>query len=498
MPKISIIIPVYNVEKYLRQCLDSVINQTLKDIEIICVNDGSTDNSPAILEEYASKDNRVKVVNQKNAGAAAARNLALQNVCGKYIAFVDSDDFAHHNMCEVLYDRIEETGCDIAICDFNYADGLSNILDDDIVKPMYVRFERYGIFNYKTNPFEVLNLFQNAPWNKLYRTDFVKSTGLSFQNIRRAEDIYFTRGLMLSTEKICCVAQKLISYRLLETSLEAGNYKNPYCAIEALYALKEFLIQKGLYETLSLEFKSFTEEAIYYISRSIKNHLFIYAKFLFNLRKKILKDFGLKYNEVRKPAFLKTVLRNIFDINNGRDRSYKLLTVFGINFRIKKKKPSKILPYKSSKTPLISVIICNYNNGEYLERCLKSISGQSLQNIEIICVDDGSTDNSLHILEKYAVIDNRIKVISQKNQKQGAARNNALKISKGNYVVFVDSDDWLRFDALDKLFNMAKENKLDMLSYAGADVQKETMEKDDIYYHNFSYLPENFKAKWFN
>jgi glycosyltransferase involved in cell wall biosynthesis len=93
MPKVSIVIPVYNVEKYLRQCLDSVVNQTLKDIEIICVNDGSTDNSLQILEEYANKDDRIKIINKDNGGLSSARNAGLEIATGVYIGFVDSDDY---------------------------------------------------------------------------------------------------------------------------------------------------------------------------------------------------------------------------------------------------------------------------------------------------------------------------------------------------------------------------------------------------------------------
>ena len=105
---ISIVVPVYNVEKYLRQCLDSIINQTFKDFECICVNDGSTDKSLSILQEYANKDNRIKIIPQKNIGLAGARNTALSVASGKYVLFVDSDDYIDINLCEALYkDAIE-------------------------------------------------------------------------------------------------------------------------------------------------------------------------------------------------------------------------------------------------------------------------------------------------------------------------------------------------------------------------------------------------------
>jgi glycosyltransferase involved in cell wall biosynthesis len=108
MPKISVIIPVYNVQKYLRQCLDSVLNQTFADFEIICVNDGSTDDSGKILLEYADKDNRIKIITQENKGASEARNSGLKLAQGEYIYFLDSDDFIHPQLLEICYTLAEK------------------------------------------------------------------------------------------------------------------------------------------------------------------------------------------------------------------------------------------------------------------------------------------------------------------------------------------------------------------------------------------------------
>ena len=116
MAKVSVIIPVYNVENYIRQCLDSVINQTLKDIEIICIDDGSTDDSGVILDEYASKDSRIKVIHNSNQGAGPSRNLGIQMSCGKYLSILDSDDIFDLKMLELLFNKAELTNADITIC----------------------------------------------------------------------------------------------------------------------------------------------------------------------------------------------------------------------------------------------------------------------------------------------------------------------------------------------------------------------------------------------
>ncbi len=117
MAKVSVIVPVYNVEKYLEECIESLINQTLTDIEIICINDGSTDNSLKILEELQKKDNRIKIINQKNSGVSSARNNGIENATGEYIGFVDSDDWIDSDYYEKLYNTAKKYNSDIAAGD---------------------------------------------------------------------------------------------------------------------------------------------------------------------------------------------------------------------------------------------------------------------------------------------------------------------------------------------------------------------------------------------
>ena len=116
MPKVSIIIPVFNAEKYLEKCLDSLVNQTLEDIEIICIDDGSTDNSLEILKTYEQKDKRIKVLQQTNKKQGAARNYGIREAIGEYIGFVDSDDWAELDMFEKLYNKAISTDSDITMC----------------------------------------------------------------------------------------------------------------------------------------------------------------------------------------------------------------------------------------------------------------------------------------------------------------------------------------------------------------------------------------------
>ena len=130
--KVSVIVPIYNVKRYLAKCLDSIISQTLKDIEIICVNDGSTDGSEKVLAEYAKKDSRIKIVNRKNGGLSAARNTGMPYATGKYIGFVDSDDYIEPTMYELMYYNAEHFNSQMVICAVHkLADWTNTVFEDD-------------------------------------------------------------------------------------------------------------------------------------------------------------------------------------------------------------------------------------------------------------------------------------------------------------------------------------------------------------------------------
>ena len=180
MSKVSVIIPVYNVEKYLRECLNSVVNQTLKDIEIICVNDGSTDNSLAILQEYAKNDKRIVLINQENKNAGAARNTGLAHATGEYLSFLDSDDFFELNMLEEMYNSAKENSLDIVICDYDKYNTVEKIYKAP-KKTLTTDSWDGIIFNYKDVPDGIFTGFLIAAWNKMFSRKFIEKNNLKFQ-----------------------------------------------------------------------------------------------------------------------------------------------------------------------------------------------------------------------------------------------------------------------------------------------------------------------------
>lgn len=180
-PKISVIIPVYNTERYLPRCLDSVLSNTHKNLEVICVNDGSTDNSINILDNYTVSDERVIVINQENSGVSAARNAGLNVATGEYIAFIDSDDWVHPQYFEILLFAMSYNGSDVAACQYSQVSEESG----NLIRPLTYKREDIYIYIYCTTVAEAIrdNYIKRAVWGRLYKRALVSEkfeTGLTW------------------------------------------------------------------------------------------------------------------------------------------------------------------------------------------------------------------------------------------------------------------------------------------------------------------------------
>ena len=255
MPKVSIIIPVYNVEKYLHQCMDSIINQTLKDIEIICVDDGSTDNSLKILKEYAQKDNRIIVLTQENSGAGAARNLGMKHATGSYLSILDSDDYFDHTMLELLYKKAEKTKTDITICRSQHLDEKTKNIEPMPWSLKTNFLPEKEVFNYKDVLDHVFDFCIGWSWDKLYKTSFIKETQLEFQNLRSTNDAFFVFMSLLHAKKITTIENILITHRKNTfTSLSETRDKDPNCFLTAVIEMKKYMEEKGFYNSVKKSF----------------------------------------------------------------------------------------------------------------------------------------------------------------------------------------------------------------------------------------------------
>ncbi len=185
--KFSIIVPVYNVEKFLRESLDSIVAQTFKDFEVICVNDGSTDNSLEILNEYANKDSRIKIISQENQGQGVARNNAIDIAQGKYLLFVDPDDWIETNALEQIWNKAEATDANIVQFNYEIYNDLTKKRKQRIIhklaqKKYAYNLKKKGFFNWRIFKKGMFRDFCLAIWNRAYRTDFIKMNDILYKN----------------------------------------------------------------------------------------------------------------------------------------------------------------------------------------------------------------------------------------------------------------------------------------------------------------------------
>ena len=214
--KISIVIPIFNVEKYMEEALDSIKNQTFTDYEVILVDDGSKDNSAEICDKYCALNERFQVIHQANYGAALARNKGAQKARGKYIIFLDADDVFKLDFLEKMYIKAEKSNADVCVCGFEEIDTYGKILniklpDDDKER----------------DADDYLAVQSFAPWTKLCKRQFLQERKIVFQNITSSNDVYYSVCTLLDAERIAVIPEALIKYRVSSTEFQISANRNP-------------------------------------------------------------------------------------------------------------------------------------------------------------------------------------------------------------------------------------------------------------------------------
>lgn len=239
MPKVSVIVPVYNVEKYLPTCLDSLVQQTLKEIEIIVVNDGSTDNSLSIMQQYAKKyPDKIKIYSKENGGLSDARNYGIDYATGDYIAFLDSDDYVDRSMYETLYQKAVQTKADMVECDFYW---------------VYPQEKRVDSRKKYRNEKDMIMRARVVAWNKLYNRHFFNHTNLRFTKGVRYEDVDFFYRMIPYLQKIEYVKQPFIFYIQRDNSISNQQSEKNADIFKVLENILQDYRQRGIYETYHLE-----------------------------------------------------------------------------------------------------------------------------------------------------------------------------------------------------------------------------------------------------
>ena len=261
MAQVSVIIPVYNIERHLAQCLDSVAGQSLGDIEVICVDDGSTDGSPAILARYAARSARFRVVTQANAGPGEARNAGLALAGGEYVIFLDSDDWFEPDFLEKMVSRARETGADVTICravEFDDATG-RELPSGWMLKTQYLPGEL--VFGPEDAADHLFQFTYGMPWDKLYSRAFLERTGIRFPALRNSEDLAFVFPTLLAAERIAVEDRVLIHHRVNRSaSVSNSRAAQPEAPYEAFGMVRAYLEDRGLMERYRRSFLNWAME----------------------------------------------------------------------------------------------------------------------------------------------------------------------------------------------------------------------------------------------
>ena len=272
--KISVVLPVYNVANYLRKCLDSLVNQTFKDFEVICVNDGSTDLSLSILEGYSLSDSRFKIITQENQGLSGARNTGIEQVEGEYILFVDSDDWLEENALEVLYEHVKGFSSDITMFKFKYYNENTEEYSEgpftnlEVIDPSFFT----GNFYYM-DVIDIIFKISHAPFNKLYKTSFLKENDAKFLYGSYYEDLEFFYKVFLKAKKVSVLPEYLYYYRIRDQSISTSGDEGSFDIFNILETTKQHFLDAKVYNQIKQDWLMFVIVNLKYVYLRLKEEL---------------------------------------------------------------------------------------------------------------------------------------------------------------------------------------------------------------------------------
>lgn len=473
MIKVSILTPCFNVkEEWLSQCLESLRNQTLKDIELICIDDGSTDDTGTRLDDYAKLDARITVIHKKNSGYGDSMNIGLSRCKGQYVGIVEPDDWVELTMFETLYRAAEAHDLDLVRC-CHYESRMG--------KPEVAVTDDWVPKNVVLSPLEHKEIFLQSPGicislvkHRLLienNIQFLPTSGASFQ------DMSYGVKMKVCAKRFMLLDLCLHHYRIHEGSSVSSvlSEQKAFCVCKEWAEIYDFILgRRDAYKVL-------------------KDELAIMEKSCYAWNIERLKG-DLRYRFVRKwqSELLSRIDDGQLTLENlpRHEREYLEQIAYNADDWFDQTYPHERAALNNGGfTGLISVIVTMYKNGDTIDATVQSVLSQSYDNIEVICVDDCSPDGCWEIVKELAAHDGRIKLVKRtENGGLSACRNSGLDVAQGEAVAFVDGDDELlpnalslmawRFDAqTDAVFSTCK-----MEYCGGASLYGHYPESDAVYY----------------
>lgn len=427
--QISIIVPVYNVEPYLRQCLDSILGQTFTNFEVLLVNDGSPDSSGDICREYVAKDSRFHYFEKENGGLSDARNYGIERAQGEYLTFIDSDDFVDEKHLENLFLASRLTNADITIGGFSrFENGTFWLYQDHFSSDSLVSFTSAQAIQHLDSMFDVPFLNFSIVCGKLFKRDLFKE--LRFQYGKYAEDQFIIWKLYLKASSIYTFNVDSYVYRINKTGMSS------------VFSLKH------------LDYIDALEERIKF-TKDIDG---IDINLSFNMYRYVLKR---NLDQLEEHQFLDEASQIRRKLELAEREEYPFLF-------------EESYSDMGGSEELVSIIVPIYNVENYLRMCLDSIEHQTYSNIEVLLINDGSPDSSGEICQEYVARDSRFHYFEKENGGLSDARNYAIERSNGKYLTFIDSDDWVESTYIDDMYQAALKNDSEIVvsNYTQFDVKE--------------------------
>lgn len=293
---VSVIVPVYNGAEYIAKALDCIVGQTLHEIEIICVDDGSTDETVEIIQSFQKTDQRITLYQNEKINAGAARNYGMDRAKGKYLVFWDGDDLFETDALEKMYYQMENDLADICVCNANHYDTEKDLY---VSKNQYLKkrlLPEVIPFSKETNAKYIFNFTAQVAWNKMFLRKFVQENGIRFQEIPRINDHYFVSICMLLAARITIVDKVLVHYRAIQSNnLTGHSSQTPLCKYQVQCDIKERMIEYGIWENYELK-QSFHNKALNTMIHglNIQNDLSGYKELYNRLQSEGLQELGLE------------------------------------------------------------------------------------------------------------------------------------------------------------------------------------------------------------
>lgn len=459
-PMVSVVIPVFNAERYLGECIKSLQAQTMRDFEIIAVDNGSTDASVAILRDMAQEDPRISVLSSEG-NAGVARNAGMEKAQGKYLLFLDADDFFAPELLQDTVVAAENKQAQLVLFGGRRFD---DARQEVLKKYEFLRkslLPKREVFSARDCGIDFFRITTPAPWSKLFLRSFIEEKGLKFQSLQNSNDVFFTMAAMAMADRIVAVKEDLIRYRVnMQGSLQGSKSRNPLCFVEALFALGKYLRSSDRYDVLK---PTYQQQVLSTVKYNLETSTTGAA------RLEIL-------DAIEKTGLVRQNWRQLAE--GDPEKSYAAYLYIFVSAALAQRRreramkcalpPSSrlvVAPRDGKTSVAVSVVIPVYNTAEYISQTIACVLNQTLNDLEVICIDDGSNDGTLEILLEEAEKDPRISVFTQENSGQSASRNVGMTAARGKYLYFIDSDDLLDEGALEFCCQAAERDGLDLFLF---------------------------------